>query len=157
MTNDLELLNKVPGGPELIAWFGKVAHFHDAEILQLHLDRSGQSHLHIHTWHMTNTTDERGFFVLEKHVVVTLTFEEITGLKLEGFSGQNVIFGLEVTRYGSGNDYLGKTFRSSAEPNKDDYTVVMDHCFGLSGVICSRKLSIGFAPGAPQAQHPQQR
>jgi len=43
---------------------------------------------------MTKETDERGYYVLAKHVVVEFVLEEIPDLSLSGFSHQNVLFGL---------------------------------------------------------------
>jgi hypothetical protein len=40
---------------------------------------------------MTKETDERGYYVLAKHVVVEFVLEEILDLSLSGFSHQNVL------------------------------------------------------------------
>jgi hypothetical protein len=43
--------------------------------------------------------DER--FTFENHSVVTLKFENVFGLKLDGFNGQNAIFGLHIVEEGT--------------------------------------------------------
>jgi hypothetical protein len=47
-------------------------------------------------WEMTKKTDEHGYYVLAKHVVVEFVLEEILDLSLNGFRHQNVLFGLTV-------------------------------------------------------------
>ena len=61
----------IPGGLDLVAWFGRVPSFHDAEIVSLSLHRRAPSMLSIHAWNMTKEVDDRGYFVLDRHAVVT--------------------------------------------------------------------------------------
>jgi Immunity protein 50 len=88
----------ISGGSELVAWFGRVPSFHDAEIVGLNLNRRSASTLVLHTWSTTNGVDDRGYFVLDRHVAVTFVLEEILDLELNGFSHQNVVFGLVLRR-----------------------------------------------------------
>ena len=43
----------IAGAPELYDWFGRWPHFHDAEVLSPHLNRTGSSVLTVHAWDMT--------------------------------------------------------------------------------------------------------
>ena len=147
--SDSSIFLEVSGGRELVDWLGFVPTFHDAEILNLYLDRSGESVLRVHTWRTTNAVDARGYYVRDKHVLVTLTMDKITGLKLEGFSGQNVIDRLRLKRYASGCEILGKTFPSSAAPSATDVGIELDAIFGLGGVIFTNALKISFIPSEP--------
>ncbi len=115
----------------------------------MHLARSGESFPQVHTWVMTSAVDERGYFVLDKHVVVTFRLKSISGLRLDGFSGQNVIDGLTVRRYGSACDVLGQEFMSCAPPEAGDFGVVLDATFGVGGAIYARELRIAFEPRVP--------
>lgn len=81
------------GGDELLRWFGEVPTLHDSEILSLSLRRTGTSELKVHGWMMTCEVDPDGYFVLDKHAVVTFSLEGVMDLQLNGFSGQNVIAG----------------------------------------------------------------
>lgn len=84
----------------LEAVFGGWPSFHDAEVLRIHLDRFGPGgptlDVVIHVFEMTNEVDAKGFYVLKNHTEVTLRFVGISGLKLEGFNHQNVLWDLEV-------------------------------------------------------------
>lgn len=77
------MLPKIPGGEEVISWYGKWPSFHDAEILELHLQRTGRSWIKIYN-------------VWNKYGVVTFNMETVTDLELADFSQQNVIGGLEL-------------------------------------------------------------
>jgi len=124
-------MDALPGASGLIQWFGGWPSFHDAEVLSLSLERGSESRLRIHTWKNTGQTDANGFFVPEKHVVVTFVMTGVTGLELAGFSHQNVIFGLDLTQTETG-------FRLELYP-----------CYGISGSLCCDAVSILFEPGPP--------
>jgi hypothetical protein len=150
LTEGGEIFATVSGARELVDWFGNVPRFHDAEILDLHLSRSGASLLRVHTWQMTSEVDEKGYFRLEKHVVVTFAMEEITGLNLRGFNHQNVIDGLEIKRYGSGGDFSEAAFRAQFPPGPEDFGVILEPTYGVGGVILARQLRISFVIGEPK-------
>jgi hypothetical protein len=125
---DLAAIN---GAQSLYDWFGYWPSFHDAEILHLHLNRSGSSQMAIHTWHTTPKTDEKGYYIVEKHVVVDFTLQGISDLELIHFSPQNVISGLEIKK-------------------KDDgFMLKLGPCYGLAGTIEALKVSIGLHAGEP--------
>ncbi len=77
---------------------------------------------------MTSQIDERGYYVLDKHIVVNFQMEEIQGLQLVDFSPQNLIFGLTLREIEGG------------------FQIEMDPCYGLAGTISARKLSLEFEP-----------
>jgi Immunity protein 50 len=128
-----EVLGEIPGGADLLAWFGgDLPTFHDAEVLSLELDRKGPTcRMRVHTWEMTGEVDEAGYFALDRHVVVSFELGGVTELNLEGFNHQNVIFGLFIERSG------------------DRYRVELEPCFGLSGTIAAKTVRIALEPGVP--------
>jgi hypothetical protein len=79
-----------------------LASFHDAEILHLDLNRTGSSHMAVHTWHMSSDMDEKGFYILQKHVVVEFVLEGISDLELVQFSHQNVLGNLSIKKKNDG-------------------------------------------------------
>jgi hypothetical protein len=145
-----DVLNSIPGGPELLAWFGYVPSFHDAEIIDFHINRTGPSALRLHTWDMDpgqRTEDGPSFM---KHVVVTFFMEEIVGLNLEDFSSQNVIMGLELKRVKEDMHSFGMTWRDKPPTPPDFYEIVLHPCYGLCGTIRARRMSISLTPGKAQ-------
>jgi hypothetical protein len=121
-------LKSVPGFTEVESWFGAWPSFHDAEILQLCLDRAGQSFLKVLTWQRTRDVDERGFYIQKKHAVVVFLLDGVRDVSLDGFNHQNVIFGLDVETTGTG------------------VKLTMDPCFGLSGSIEAEGLRLELLP-----------
>ena len=124
-------IGEIEGSAELEEWFGYWPSFHDAEIVSLHLNRKGSSSLRIHTWETTKEIDDKGYYVLAKHIVVELVFEAVCGLTLNGFNQQNVIFGLAIEKTDSG------------------FRVTLDDCYGLAGSIEAEKMSLRLTPGKP--------
>jgi hypothetical protein len=61
-------LYEIPGGQALIDWFGRVPNFHDADLIRIDLVSNGLSILNLWTWQMTDKVDDRGYFILEKHI-----------------------------------------------------------------------------------------
>lgn len=119
----------IPGATELYDWFGYWPDFHDSEVIHLYLNRTGTSSMLVEAWNMTDKVDERGYFVVDKEVLVEFLLEGITELDLEDFNHQNVIMSLQIERTESG------------------YRFDMDTSFGLLGTIDVDRFSIRLVPG----------
>jgi len=130
MTVPVEI-KEISGAAELHDSFGYWPNFHDAEIINLHLNRKGSSSLRVHTWEMTKEVDEKGYYVLAKHVVVEFILETVSDLSLNGFSHQNVISGLEIAKTDSG------------------FRLTPYDCYGLAGTIEAASVSLRLTPGKP--------
>ena len=131
---NIELLNSLLGGPELLDWFdGYAPRFHDAEVLSIAFDREGPTcTLRVHAFETTSAVNANGFNVHKRHVVVTFRIDEITEMRLEDFNHQNALMGLRIVR-------------SSDEGLRVD----LDPAYGLSGSFDGRSISITLEPGAP--------
>lgn len=136
----------IPGGVELLAWFGRQPTFHDGEILSLTLNRSGISELKIHGWITTDQVDANGYIVLDKHAVVTFGFEDIVDLVLDGFSHQNVVYGLTLN-YAIDR---GRPVSGHLPHEPTDIDIKLEPCYGLEGFIRVKKLTVSFEPGRPE-------
>jgi hypothetical protein len=131
---DQDLLKEVPGGPDLIQWFaGRVPSFHDAEVIDLALERRNSlCRIKIHAFEGTRDLDSEGYFVSVKHVVVTFQLDRVCELELSDFNHQNVIDGINLARLPNGHILL------ELEP-----------CYGLYGKIEAENLQISLEPGIP--------
>ena len=131
---DIELLNSVTGGAELLAWFdGHAPRFHDAEVLSIAFDRVGPSCiLRVHGFEMTSAVNADGFYILKSHALVTFQFEGVTAMQLDDFNHQNALMGLSIVR-----------------ASNEGFRIELDPAYGLSGSIECRSLSIGVEPGVP--------
>jgi hypothetical protein len=125
--------SNIRGWDALLSWFEGHSSFHDAEILDLHLDRAGNSYIRLHWWVMRSELDARGYYILDKHAIVTLHLHEVSDLELRGFNFQNVIFGLQI------------------HPVEGGLKLVLNDCYGLSGSITAKEVIAEVAPGKPAA------
>lgn len=124
-------LKNVAGLDTLVHWFGRMPRFHDAKLLDIALHGHKSSTLRIHAFQMTDKVDEQGYFVLEKHAVVTLSLEEVTSASLTDFNPPGIIHDLRITHAGDG---VQITWNSS---------------YGAEGALTAKRLSIALQPGKP--------
>ena len=143
---DASIYHEVAGGADLLQWFGQVPTFHDAEILSLDLRRNSESKLRLHGWIVTGETDRNGLAILDRHAVVTFALESLMDLQLDGFSAQNVIAGLFLRR--ASNEPARRNFLA-LDPMPQDIEIELEPCYGLSGIIRARSVSITYCPGEP--------
>lgn len=85
----------------------------------------------VHTWHTSPDTDDEGFRILQKHLVVEFVLEGISDLELIQFSHQNVTFGLDIKK------------------KNDGFALTLAPCYGLAGIIEVSNISISLQPGKP--------
>jgi hypothetical protein len=99
----------IESGEALTRFFGRWPSFHDAEILEVHLDRGHVEPeknlyefpsltLKIHLWEMTKEVDHNGYFILRNHTLATLKLSDLDRLNLVGFNHQNAIMEMEIHR-----------------------------------------------------------
>jgi hypothetical protein len=124
-------LQKIPGGQALCDWFGRVPHYHDAEVLEISLSINRPSMLRIHTWEMTDKTDAKGYFILQKQIVVTVTLEDVSVVALHDFHLEGIFGFLEITEV------------------EDGYRFTWDGSYGVSGSIQAKRARFDLKPGKP--------
>jgi hypothetical protein len=127
----LEVIDEVRGAADLIKWFGYWPSFHDAEVLDVELHRSGSSAIRIHTFEITDQVNSQGHYICVKHVVVTFILEGVNNLHLDYFNGQNVIYGLLLRQ------------------TPEAYELTLDGCHGVDGTIAAERVQLELAPGVP--------
>ena len=118
----------IPGGPALIEWFGFVPNFHDAELVEVRLASNDTSTLRIRAFRMTDKVDGRGYFILDKHAVVTILLEGVTYVALNHFNLPGIIFDLKVTSTERG------------------FELVWTGSYGVEGTLRATRLRIDFVP-----------
>jgi hypothetical protein len=125
------LLHSLPGGQALFEWFGRLPRFHDANLLEIALNSKGASTLRVHTWRITDKVDALGYFELDKHVVVTITLEEVTSVTLTDFNLPGIIFDLEITEADEG------------------VQLAWSGSYGVEGVLRAKAVRFDLQPGKP--------
>ena len=96
--------DKIKGSKKLTEIFGAWPSFHDAEVLQVSLDRAPASteygptlEASIYVFQMTSEVDKSGHYILKNKVVATIRFSEVCELKLAEFNHQNALMGLSIS------------------------------------------------------------
>ncbi|ARM91980.1 hypothetical protein RHEC894_PD00476 (plasmid) [Rhizobium sp. CIAT894] len=126
------ILHDIPGGKPLLEWFGRVPRFHDAKLLEIAFSNSGAGLLRIHAWNMTDEVDAAGYFVLDKHAIVTLTLEGVSAINCTDFDmAPGIIFDLEITKV------------------DEHFRVEWDASYGVTGLVTARHIRINLEPGKP--------
>lgn len=112
----------VDGAEAVVRWFGSWPSFHDAEIIYLKLARSGESILRVYPYYPT------------KPAAVDFFLEDVTDLELADFSGQNVIFSIEVEIV-------------TDQTNEKAIRLTLAPCYGLAGRIDAKRARVELVPG----------
>ena len=125
------VLKNILGLDKLTEWFGRFPRFHDAKILGIALHTDQPSTIRIHAWQMTDKTDERGYFILDRHVVVTISLYEVTFVSLTDFNIPGIVYGLEFTNVG------------------DEVEIAWTGSYGVDGTLRAKRAHIDLSPGRP--------
>lgn len=130
----------IPGAADVVAWFGYWPDFHDSEVLSIKLDRSIESEVSIHAFEMTPEIDNRGYYVLAKHAIVTFLLQGfprdrlgITNTRIEFFNSQNVLGSAPVLK------------------RENHYQLILEACFGADCCILCERISVKVEPYTPPA------
>jgi len=129
-------LSEITGGTALIEWYGFVPNFHDGLVLSVKLASDGPGEIRIHTWRITDRTDERGYFILDKHAVVTFSLEDIRAVNLRNFNEPTAIHDLFLTAAEDGFEIRWDNVCGAGGP-------------GIEGSVTARRISVYFTPGKP--------
>ena len=103
-------------------WFGKWPCFHDAEVVNLFLTRSGESVVRIYPYYP------------EKPATVEFILSGITDIELADFSSQNVISSLGIEK-------------TKAQYDHEVCRLTLSPCYGVAGRIDARSLRVELLPG----------
>ncbi|HVJ54009.1 MAG TPA: hypothetical protein VM689_16185 [Aliidongia sp.] len=130
MKTPTSIMQDIPGGEALLSWFGRVPRFHDAELLEVSFFGKGAGLLRIHGWNMTDEVDTQGYFVLDKHAVVTLALEGVSAINCTDFDMvPGIIFDLEITK-------TSGLFR-----------IEWSASYGVTGSVAAKQMQITLEPG----------
>jgi hypothetical protein len=119
-------------GNLIVERFGLWPSFHDAEIVSVLLSRREPSNpsceMVIHAWLMTNQVDARGYYVLEKHSLVTFRFEGLIESEFQDFNQQNCLSELQI--------------KEEAFEGEAALRVEFPTSYGLSGLLLCRRIIV---------------
>jgi Immunity protein 50 len=121
-------IDELEGGSALCAWFEGVPSFHDATLRELELRQGAPGKLVAHTFRMESGVDADGYYLLSKHVTVTLTFFDLVEVQLFEFMEAAIIADVDI------------------EHDNDGITFAFDSSYGLHGRIKAKRVVLAFEP-----------
>jgi len=109
----------------VVDFYGHWPLFHDGEVLVYAAPTPENPSLGftLHAWQSTDEIDAKGFFVLQKHALVSFRFDGIHDPEVGVFASGNIVFGLE---FFPSNDF-------------SSFRVVLDSVMDMSGSFLARK------------------
>jgi hypothetical protein len=121
----LSIESKIENSHLLTAIFGRWPSFHDAEVLNIALDRGERGAFDpsleaaFRLYEGTSGMDQEGRYVLKNHVVVRIKFSRIVNLTLADFNQQNALGSLVI-------EHLSDRERDTVK-----FRVVFESIFGV--------------------------
>lgn len=90
----------IKGAEKVVAALGRWPQFHDANVVNV---ERGETHLtvHIHAFNMSNSLDERGYFILNEHHLVQILMRGIQSSTLPVDYAADCLDGLYVEQHGA--------------------------------------------------------
>jgi hypothetical protein len=125
-------IGDLEGGAALCAWFEGTPSFHDAKLRELELRQGAPGRLVAHTFRMESEVDAQGYFLLTKHVAVTLTIFDLIEVELFEFMEAGIMDGLDV------------------QIDHDGITLSFDSSYGVHGRIKAKRVTVSFEPRQPE-------
>jgi len=123
--------SSIEGVASLAALYGSFPSFHDSEVLDLKLSRSGTSVLRI--------SDPYPDIFGANRLIVSFEIEDLIDLEIDGFSPPNVLFGLYVTPLQP--DPAREPYY--ARPRKDgDRRIELEPTVGIGGTLVCGGLKV---------------
>jgi hypothetical protein len=139
---DPDLFASMPGGAALVEWFGFVPTFHDATLEGLEISEEATT-LRLKAFRMTSEVDSAGYYVLDRHALVTISLSGVSGISLTG-NATSIISELRIRRLSA--DAPG--WHSCGGPEAGDFEIDFTSSYGLYGQLFARDLALGFTPMA---------
>jgi Immunity protein 50 len=125
-------IDQLEGGAALWAWFEGKPSFHDATLVELELRQGAPSKLVARAFRMESEIDAYAYFLLTKHVAVTLTFFDLVEVQLFEFIEAGIINHLEIER------------------DDDGTTFAFDSSYGVHGRIKAKRVLVTFESRQPE-------
>src|SRR5215212_2862951 len=118
---------------KVVARFGEWPHFHDMEVVSLHLDRRGEDapcvEFVVFAWNYTGRIAPEGHYEQATHSLIRFRCESVTSNHFDHFNHQNVLDGLEFTQ------------------TDDGVAVRLPSIYGVGGsLICARVRVVDVVP-----------
>lgn len=137
---DPALFAALPGGRDVIDWFGRVPFFHDATLDRLDISVDAIL-IALKGFRMTDRVAPDGRFVLDRQARVSFRMTGVTGLRLGGCAAA-IVAELSIRRLAADLP----DWETCAGPRAGDYEIAFAASYGLEGSIWCRELRLDLKP-----------
>ena len=137
-TETAEVLKGVPGGVELLEWFGGKPTFGDGEVLELSLKSRGPSRLRIVAFSSANRGSEFGVL---PSAIITFELADMIDASIEGFARPNISGGLKL-RYAREKNFHPSLLGIGM--SIADHEIELEPCAGVFGTIRASIVRVSF-------------
>jgi|GEM_PF-1567265 len=134
-----KFLRTLPGGAEVVDWFGFAPSFHDATLERLELANNTAT-LVLAAFRMTDKVDDQGFFVLDKHALITIVLRRVSGISLSG-DAASIVSSLTIAPVRSESRW-----HSVPGPAIGDFQISWESSYGLEGALFAPELLLSVQP-----------
>lgn len=141
---DETLFAALPGGREVIDWFGFAPSFHDATVHSLDITQ-GSAVLRLNAFRMTSEVDEQGYYVLDRHARVEIRLSGLSALTLMG-EACPIVSELGIRRLAA----IPPEWGPYGGPNAGDFEVALETTYGFEGALFAKDVAFGLIPGKAQ-------
>ena len=95
----MEPPKNIRSAAKVVNVFGYWPSFHDAVVVKYEGPTVERPTVEVtlHTWEMTSEVDAKGYFVLQKHVLISIRFFDVFDVQMEHFGTDNILFGMYIT------------------------------------------------------------
>jgi hypothetical protein len=135
-TTDRDVFLELAGASEILEWFGFVPSFHDATMNGLEI-ANGSAALSLNVFRMTDQVNAQGYFILDRHALITLHLDGVTGVSLKG-DASSTVFELGIRPVGT----TAITWETVAGPRPGDWEVRWESAYGLEGALYARDVKL---------------
>jgi hypothetical protein len=137
---DDRLFLTINGAKMLADWFGDIPSFHDASMTKLEI-ANGNAELALQTFRMTDEVDANGYFILDRHALVTVHFHGVTGVSLSGDATSTIQeLGIRRVRVDQAE------WDTVPGPITGNFEVRWESSFGLEGAIFAQDVRFSLVP-----------
>jgi hypothetical protein len=142
---DPHLFAGLPGGSEIIEWFGFCPSFHDSALNSLEL-KGGSATLRIRAFRMTAEVDASGHYMLDRHAHISFELSGVTGIALRG-DAESILDELTITRV----ETVAADWPMCVGPQVGDFELNFTTNIGLEGVMFAKEIKMLLEPSNPPA------
>lgn len=144
----VDFVHRFSGAQELVDWFGYFPSFHDWTMSEFNIS-DASARLVFNGFRMTDEVDAEGYFVLDRHAVVTVQLHQVSGLQMI-YCPTPILSSLMVRQVSDEDLASSDSFNAIKEvgfcPRLGDFEVILENVYGVDGSLFCNQMSFELKP-----------